>query len=632
MKRFIFTATLTLTPAAGWAQATTPARDTSQDIVIADRIAPIIVVGTKVAQYPENIGQSITEISAQTLEAHQTPILADILATAPGITVARNGGVGGTTSLFIRGASSDHTLVVVDGVAINDPSSPGGAYDFGNLLSGGISRVEILRGADSVPWGSAAIGGVINITTLPPASRFSLGASAEGGSYGTSNINGHISGGNDTVQASLGGGWLHTSGISAFAASEGGKEADGFDQHYLNGRVNVFVTNTISLDLRGRYARGNAQIDGYNTPTFTFGDDAEYTIMREASGYAGLHANFGALKNTLSFSITDIQRNTFDPTQAPAFEFGYKGQVQRIEYQGDARLVDYDTVRLAFGASHETSRLFSAADSFGDPAFTRRTGVESVYGQLITNALAGLTLTGGARYDNHRAYGGHISFAANGAYRLGDHTILRASFAQGYKAPTLYEFYAPFYGSAALKPETANSYDGGVEHSLFESKLKLHATYFHRDTDNLIVGDASTFIYGNIAHARADGVELEAAVHPLAVLNISANYTHTRSVDALTGKQLQRRPEDIGNFTVDWNAARFTLGGTLHINGPSYDDAANAVRLGGYVLLTVRGSVPLTSHLEAFARVENALDSQYQVVAHYGTLGRTGYAGIRVKI
>lgn len=592
----------------------------------------IIVTATRAEQNADQVGQSVTLIDATKLETQQTVVLADSLAMTPGVTMTRNGGVGGVTSLFIRGASSEHILVVIDGVRVNDPSSPGGAYDFGSLLAGDVSRVEILRGADSVPWGSSAIGGVVNVTTLGPTPKLSGTATAEGGSYGTSNVNAHVADTIGPIGIAVGGGWLHTNGISAFAASEGGKEADGYDQHYANARVTVRLNHNFWLDLRGRYARGNTMQDGYNTPSFSFGDDAEYAITREVSGYAALHDSFsnGRFTDTYAYSITNIHRDTFDPTQSPSFEFGYRGQVERLEYQGEAKL--NAAIRLAYGAESERSSLASPADIYGDPAAAYRTGIDSIYGQAILTPVSRLTLTGGVRYDHHRAYGGHTTFAVNGAYQLTDTTTVRASYAEGFKAPTLYQLYAPYYGTPTLRPETATSYDGGVEQTALAGAVRLRATYFNRHTNDLIDFDPATFTYRNISRARAEGVEFELALHPVEALVIAANYTRTHSINADTGLLLARRPQDSVNVSVDWDGKRVKLGGTIQMIGNSYDDAANKVLLQSYALVGIHAAIPISKHLELYGRIDNLFDAQYQVVWHYGTLGRAAYAGLRVKL
>lgn len=615
----------------------------------------IVVTATRSEQDASQVGQAITTISFATLESRQSVSVSDILVTTPGVTAVRTGGVGSVTSLFIRGANSDHTLVVIDGVRVNDPSNPTGTYDFGNLLAGNIARVEILRGADSVPWGSAAIGGVVNITTFAPTKQLSGALTAEGGSYDTKSLSGHLAGTLGPVALSVGGGWYNTGGISAFAKSDGGKEADGYDQHNLNARAEVHVSDSVSLDFRGRYARSLVQQDGYNNPTFGFGDDPEYTITRELSGTAGVHLKLldGRFNNTLAYTVSDTRRRIYDPSgfNGPAgIEFGYKGQVQRIEYQGDFKL--NSVARLAFGAEHEASLLLQAPDIFGGTGGLYRTAVDGFYGQVILTPLDTFTLTGGLRYDNHRVYGGHTTFGANGAWRPTRTTTIRASYAEGFKAPTLAEIFGDggvfTVTNPALKPETATSYDVGFEQSALSGAVRASLTYYNRNTRDLIqyrsVADSlctngfpfSCGINQNLARAKAEGVEASIVVRPVTAFTASFNYTHGRSYDAATGLRLLRRPDDSIVLNLDWDAGRVKLGGMLQMVSGSFDTDnitfAPRVPLQGYVLVGLRAAVPITHHLELYGRIDNLLDEQYQVVKHYGTLGRAAYAGVRVKI
>jgi vitamin B12 transporter len=141
----------------------------------------IVVTATGADLALDKTGQAITIVDSETIQRRQNAALSDLLATTPGVTVSRNGGIGTTTTLRIRGAEGDQTLTLIDGVRVNDPSSPGGGFDFGNLLTGNIERVEILRGPNSVPWGSQAIGGVVNIVTARPTEVLKANVRAEYG-------------------------------------------------------------------------------------------------------------------------------------------------------------------------------------------------------------------------------------------------------------------------------------------------------------------------------------------------------------------------------------------------------------------------------------------------------------------
>ncbi len=607
----------------------------------------VVVTATRAEQSADQLGQSITVIDAAMLAQRQSPILADIIATTPGITMARTGGVGAATSLFIRGASSDHTLVVIDGVRVNDPSSPSGSFDFGNLLSGDVARVEILRGAESLSWGSAAIGGVVNVSTIAPTDHLTGTATAEGGSFSTSSLNAHLADTVGPLALSVGGGWYHTGGVSAFAKSEGGKEADGFDQHYANMRAILRLTDAVSLDMRGRYARSKGEIDGYAT-TYPYAntDSAEYSTTQELSGYAGIRADLlgGHWRNRLGLGATAIKRETFDAAQAPEtrFEYGYKGRTQRIEYQGDARVMP--AARLVFGAEHESSSFTTEADAF-NPATTYRTHIYGFYGQAIVTPTTALTVNTGVRYDHHASAGDHVTFSANTAWRVMGSTILRASYAQGFKAPTLYQlngdggqYTSPNFG---LRPETSTGYDFGLEQRARGGAITARASYFSRVSHDLIDYATSASgcavapfcgAYFNIGRARATGVETELILNPIKRLSLTANYAHMKSINADTLARLARRPDDMAALSVDWDAGALALGGTVQVVGHSFDDAANTARLAGYVLAGLRAAAPITKHIELYGRIDNLFDAQYQVVRHYGTLGRAGSIGVRVRM
>ena len=180
--RTIFLKTTTIVSAAmlglqGQAHAESPADDAANDPVI-------IVTANRSPQPIERIGQSVTVIDAPELERRQTSSVADVLRTVPGVTIARNGGIGSVTSVFIRGADSDQTVALIDGVKLNDPSSPGGGFNFGNLLIGNIERIEVLRGPSSVLWGSQAIGGVVNMITRQPTEELTINLRGDCGQGG----------------------------------------------------------------------------------------------------------------------------------------------------------------------------------------------------------------------------------------------------------------------------------------------------------------------------------------------------------------------------------------------------------------------------------------------------------------
>ena len=588
----------------------------------------IVITATGVEQAADTTGQAVTIIDRATIEQRQAVVLSDLLATTPGVTVTRNGGIGTLTSVRIRGAAAEQTLTLIDGVRVNDPSSPGGGFDFANLLSSAIDRVEVLRGPNSVPWGSQAIGGVVNVVTMRPTEGLRARANVEYGDYDTVFSSAGVSGSAGIVSGAVTGGYLHTNGVSAYAP---GREADGYRQFGGSGRVEVAFTPNIRLDLRGYYAASRAELDGYPPPFYAFADDREFSKAQEVYGYAGLHADFldGRWRNTLAFTLADINRDNYDRAvslSAPIYY--YRGRSERYTYQGD--LQADKAVRLVIGAEHETTRYF-------DGSLRASRGVNSFYGEVILTPVEQLSLTGGVRYDDDDAFGGHTTWSVNGVYTLPTATRIRASYVEGFKAPTLYQLNAPYYGNAGLKPETAQSYDVGLEQSLIGNRLVASATWFHRDARNEINGYAPTYAYVNIDRDRVQGLEFALTMRPTDSFTVQGSYSFIDTVNlspgVYNGKQLARRPRQSASLSADYRFAfGLSLGGTVTMVGDSFDNPTNTRRLDGYALAGIRAEVPVGHGVSVYGRVDNLFDAKYQTVYNYGTLGRAAYGGIRVKL
>ncbi|MFM9977781.1 MAG: TonB-dependent receptor plug domain-containing protein [Sphingomonadaceae bacterium] len=598
------TAALALLPAAAFAQQ-----------------PEIVVTATGVPQSIAEVGQAITVIDRATIETRQTTVLSDLLATTPGVTVSRTGGIGSVTSVRIRGAASAQTLVLIDGVRVNDPSEPAGAFDFGPVLAGFVDRIEILRGPNAVAWGSQALGGIVAITSRPPADTPALDLSAEYGDYETARATASASYGVGPISARFGGSYARTDGVSARSA---GTEADGFEQYGANGRVGVALGDAVALDLRGYYTRSK---NAFDSP-FSAGDTNDEAVARQLIGYAGLTANLfdGALANRIGVSHARIDR-----AYTGGFDFEAHGTSNRAEYRGDARFGE--AVRGVFGVEYEATRL-RTFDAFSGTDI-RTTGIWSAYGQLLVRPLAGLNLTGGVRHDEHRTFGGKTTVGANAVFTVAN-TTLRASYGEGFKAPSLSQLFG-FGGSTDLRPEETRSIDIGIEQRLIDNRLRASITWFDRRSRNLIVSNPATFQLSNIARAEADGIEFELAARPVPALTLTANYSYVRSIDATPGganegRDLQLVPRQHMSASVDWVRDRFTLGATILVVGDSFDNRANTVRIDGYATADIRASVALGEQFSLFGRVENLFDAQYETVSGFGTLGRNGHVGIRLAL
>lgn len=631
---------LALAPSA-WADDLTSADTTN----FGDQV--IVVTANREPQPIERVGQSVTVIDADELERRQTANIADILRTVPGVSIIRNGGMGASTSVFIRGADSDQTVALIDGVKLNDPSSPGGGFNFGNLLVGNIERIEVLRGPSSVLWGSQAIGGVVNMITRQPTERFSVNLRGEYGYRDTGQLVGNIAGRTGPLSISVGAGWFRTDGISAFSEARGGIERDGYENFGANANLNLALADWLSVDARGWYSDGRVNIDGFAPPNFAFGDVNEESRTREIVGYTGMNAALfdGRFRNRLGYAITDTRRRSTDLEGPPTETFAGNGRNERLEYQGVFDIApDWQATA---GLERETSRFSSS--SFGGPESIGRARIDSIYGQLVASPLGGMTLTGGVRHDDHNRFGGATTFGASGVFTPAQSgTTLRASYAEGFKAPSLFQLQSDF-GNRQLQPERSNGWDAGVTQQLVNGTLEASATYFQRDSTDLIIfiscpapatgicAGRPSGTYDNVARARAEGVEVGLTLQPVDPLRIQTNYTYTDAANRSTGtanfgRQLVRRPQHSVTALVDYRwPFGLETGATLTHIGATFENADNSRRIEGYVLADLRASFPVTDSIEMYGRVENLFDERYETIFRYGTPGRAGYAGVRLR-
>lgn len=608
------------------------APDTDEDTVV--------VTAARAPRTIAETGNAITVIDDQEIARRQSVNVADLLRGVPGVTYTRSGSSGAFTSVTIRGAESDQTVALIDGVKLNDPSSPGGGFDFGNLLVGNIDRIEVVRGSQSVLWGSQAIGGVVNTITRTPTERLSVNARAEGGWRGSTSAVANVSGKFGPVSASVGGGYFRTNGFSAFDENLGGRERDGYRNIGANAKIRVTLTDRFSVDLRGWYSDGRLGVDGFAPPDFNFGDTREFSLNRQFVGYAGLNAALfgGRLTNRLAYAYTEIKRDNFDPDGFIVHNFDGRGTNERFEYQGGLRIAPGWT--LDFGAEEERSRFRTA--SFGSPFATATARIDSGYGQLTARPVANLTLAVGVRYDAHSRFGGQTNIAANGAWSPNrGQTVVRASYGEGFKAPSLFQLFSDF-GNERLRPESAASWDAGVTQKLLGGRIEANASWFNRDTDNLIIFvdcpvpgtgicTARPFgTYDNVQRASAQGLEASLAVRPNDRLSLIASYSFIDAVDRTSGRVLARRPRQSLAAAVDYRwAFGLTTGVSLNVVGNSFDDAANARRLNGYALVDLRASFPITKAIELYGRVENLLGERYETVFQFGTQPRAAFGGVR---
>ncbi|WP_422061922.1 TonB-dependent receptor plug domain-containing protein [Sphingopyxis sp.] len=646
MKTRILTSTLSLIAVAAAAPAFAQERVADSDD------STITVIGTTLDADQSNA--SVSVIDAADIRRAQNGSVADQLARLPGIIATQNGGLGGFTGVRIRGAEAEQTLVVIDGVRVGDPSSPGGGFDFGNLMLGTIDRVEVLRGANSLPWGSQAIGGVVAVTTSTAELGTTSGRiGAEYGSRDTVRANGQLHTSLGASQFGIGGGYTRTDGIST---AKVGTERDGYRQYSLNLTNRTEIGNTLVFRAFGLFADSKLDLDGFAPPTYSFGDTAEYQETQEHYAAAtiehrpGGNGSEGGFSHKLQYAFADINRDNFDPSIGNDPSFAARGRNERLSYSLDWAAVSQ--VRVLAGAEREWTHSLTA-DAFSSDA--GKTATTSFWGMVVAKPTETLSLTAGVRHDDHRDFGGATTLAFDAGQKFGDLVTVRASYREGFKAPTLFQLSdtAGAFGNPELLPEQAKSYEIGLRfgdtHRWF-----LDVAAFRRDSRNLIdfvscppgtiipaicaTGTRPFGTYDNINRARGEGFEVEGGAKLGAAFELSANYSLISVKDRtpggiFEGNRLSRRPRHLANAELAWTPGGALDGADLSVAvryaGKSFDDRGNNVRIDDYVLVDLRVTYPLTAGIEIFGRVENLFNEEYQTVATYGTAGRSAYAGVR---
>lgn len=601
----------------------------------------IVVTAGRTAQPLSRTGQSVTVLDQDRIEQTQSATVIDLLRNVPGVTVNSNGGVGTVSAVNIRGGDASQTAALIDGVKINDPASPGGGFNFGNLLTGNISRIEILRGSQSVIWGSQAVGGVVNIITREPEEELSINGRAEYGARDTGQIVGNISGQFGPVAASFGAGYFRTDGLSAFNQDRGGAEADGYRNFGANGKVKISLSDIFSIELRGYYSDGKTDIDGFTfaNGVFAFGDTPETDETEEYVGYADLNMDLldGRFRNRFAFAYTSVRRDSFN-LDFQTFES--EGENERLEYQGIFDLSEQ--AGLTFGAETEKSRYNSV--SFGTVTPSQDARITGFYGQLRLTPIEGLTANAGVRLDDHSEFGNETSFAGDVVFSPNNgETTLRFSYGEGFKVPSLFQQFSDF-GNVLLEPETSTSWDAGIAQFLLDGQIELAATVYQRNSENLIdfiscpvqTGICTNRPFGtydNVGRARARGLEIGVNLRPVDQLVIATSYTFVDAENRDSGLALARRPRHSVNasFDYEWSFGLETGLTVTHVSS-SFDDAFNSTEIPGYVLASLRAALPITENIELYGRVENLFDEEYETIFQFGTAGRSAFAGVRLKI
>lgn len=605
----------------------------------------VVVTATLEETATNKVGSSVTVLTAGEIERLQARTVLEALRFVPGIDIVQNGGAGGTASVFIRGAKSEQTLLMIDGVEMNDIISPTRTFDFAHLTTENIERIEVIRGPQSVLFGSDAIGGVINIITRKGDGEFSGKASFEGGSYAAYRGSASLAGSGDGFTFSASASRMENDGFSAADGElEGNSEEDGYENSSVSARLGLKPNDKAGVDLFLRYTDASAQIDSGGG---AFGDDPNNIVDTESlalrgEGRALMLDNALQLIAGVAYSSTErSQENGTDPDHPlDSVEARYTGDL--VTFDGRAILQANEAVTITAGieTQEETGSSEYMSDGFFGPytdIFEEQSVRTTSFFGMAAVENEGLNSTLGFRYDDHELFGEKTTWRATMAYNIpGAGTIVRSSFGTGFKAPSLFQLYSSF-GSQELLPEESSGFDIGVEQSFCEGKASLGANWFYTTLENMIDFDSLSFSYANIAEAKSQGLELYGYLRISDQVEAAGSYTYTDATDETTEEQLLRRARHKANARVSvFISPETTLTLSGNYAGTRQDEtfagfSSERIELEDFFLLDIAGSYKVAERCTVFGRLHNLFDQDYEWVSGYATAGLSGYFGATLE-
>jgi vitamin B12 transporter len=598
----------------------------------------VVVTATRIPTPESQVASSVTVITADDIAAMQAPTLPDVLKLVPGLNVVQTGGVGGQTSLFMRGTNSNHVKVLVDGIDVSDPSNANAAFDPSQFLTPDIAKIEVLRGPQSGLYGSDAIGGVINVITKSGNGPAQFSASVEGGSFDTFNQAVSVSGSADRFHYSANLEHLHSgeTPVTPLELLQPGEQRidDYYDNLSASTKLGFDITDDLDIGLVARYTDAHLRNSGDNT--FNFPDtfiDATQSTSDTTQYYSRLFAHNvafdGLLDHTFGVAYSNIKTTGFSPDNGPSENAGSR---VKVDWQGNIRLAPQE--HLILGAEHQR-------DAISQP-ISADINISSDYAELQSGFGDRFFDTVSVRYDVNDRFGSKVTYRLAPVYLIQETgTKLKASLGTGFKAPTLedlFQSFPPFFfANPDLRPESSLGYDFGFEQALFASTLQFGATYFRNNFKNLIDSSADFTTLVNVGRAHSDGLESFIAYQPISAYSARLDYTYTEAFDDILNTALLRRPKHKVSLRNSWHAtSQLSLDATILYTGTWVDgnrDFTNLEPLNAPAFTTVNiaGNYDVNQYLAVYTRINNLFDRRYQDPIGFLQPSIGAFAGVKVK-
>ncbi len=591
------------------------------------QLAPFIVTATRTPAAPQTLGTVVDQITAADLARRQISSLKDALGGVPGAPAFASGQSGAIDSIFLRGANSNQTLFLVDGIRFNDPNTDYSVFLGGATVGAGDS-LEIAHGPQSTLYGGEAIGGVVSLRAQKGSGAPTGQVSAEAGSFGTVD-------GSASAQGTQGP-WAYN--VSAAGGhTHNARANNAFNSGNVVLRIDRNLTNSLSV---GGTLRGFNSV--YGDPGDRFTNDPN-NFERENNWLGTWFAEMTPGEN-FSSRITlggqDRRLVSVDPAPNPPFFSPSQTTITTnrrvvLDWQNTVVLPAANRLTAGLTAEENTTR------NTGFGAINQRQKLFAVFAEDEWSPFKNVFLTGGVRRDHFDTFGNATTGRATAAWLVVPSSLkLRASYGTGFRSPSFLDLYAQsafFVGNPHLRPEHARGWDTGVDYYLPENRGTLSGTYFRTDFHDLIVGNFNVFpsTEANVDQARTRGVELSSKVVLPNAVEMQLAYTYLEATDLTTQTRLLRRPRNSVSVDVwrDFGSGVSAGLGLKEVDHRADIDAQTFAQVEDpdYTLVRVYAAWQVTKSLALKMRIENALDKKYEEVNGYPALGFGAFAGAEVK-
>jgi len=605
----------------------------------------IIVTGSRVATPAEDVASNVTVLSREDFEVEKPRQLADILRRVAGVHIDQVGGRGGTGSLYLRGADPNYTLVLVDGVRVNDPTNArGGSFDFSTFDVADIERVEIARGPYSAVYGGDALAGVVNIVTRhTPPEKTRAALDAMGGSYDVHELA-------FDARGPMG---AHAWNFAASDSHEGEvTRGNKFDGQSVSGGLDFGLGAATTAFVTGRYSETSRQGFPDDSGGYEFAQirDTEQRDADETVFGAGLSSGVGAANFTLQVGYFDRDDHIDSPGVAPGIRdpFGVPPSVvdtglrrYSATFTGTQKFSELLSVAYGVDWLREEGTSDGTLDFGG--GFVLPTSFEltrdswAPFAEARLTSTFGLSMQAGVRVDQPDGESSVTSPRVRMEYEFaGSGFTLAGAWGKAFKLPSMYALGHPLVGNPDLVPERGESWEIELAQTALDGKARWNATWFEGAFRNAIDFDPGPPpMLVNRNRVDTQGVEIAGRLALAEQWQIDASVTHVESRVASTGGQLRNRPEWRAGTSAHWNPLEsLQLSAAVTYVGSSLDSsiATGDVRLDAYTRVDLSAVWQVSPHLETYLAVDNLTDQQYQEFVGYVARGIMPRAGVRLKL